>query len=184
MTITAQTARLTLRHLVADDADALVHVFCDTEVMRFSDGIKTPGWVRAWCAGAATQFYAPWGFGPYAVVTRDDGQCIGYCGLFRFDDIAGHPEIEIGYRLARAAWGRGYATEAAITVRDLALDARGISRLVALIDPDNAASLHVARKIGMRYEQPVMLPGYTHPDHLFTINAASPREDARADSLR
>jgi [ribosomal protein S5]-alanine N-acetyltransferase len=172
MTVVAQTARLTLRHIVEDDAAVLVQVFCDPEVMRFSDGVKTRTWVHDWCANIQARFYAPWGFGPYAVVTRADDAYIGYCGLFRFDDIAGQPEIELGYRLAHAAWGNGYATEAASAVRDLAFGAFSVTRLVALIDPDNAASAHVARKIGMRYEQDVMLPGYTHPDHLYVVSAA------------
>jgi RimJ/RimL family protein N-acetyltransferase len=94
---------------------------------------------------------------------------IGYCGLFAFPDINGRPEIEIGYRLERAAWGNGYATEAACAVRDYAFAILQIPRLIALIDPANVASIRVAEKIGMRYEQEVLLPGYTHPDHVYVV---------------
>jgi RimJ/RimL family protein N-acetyltransferase len=59
-------------------------------------------------------------------------------------------ETEIGWRLRRAAWGKGYATEGALAVRDHALDALGIATLVSLIQPGNAASARVATKLGMR----------------------------------
>jgi hypothetical protein len=96
---------------------------------------------------------------------------IGYCGLFYFPDIDGQPEIEIGYRLARSAWGHGYATEAALSVRDFAVTTLGIKRLIAMIDPSNLASIRVAEKLGMRYEKEVMLEGYTHPDHIYAMNS-------------
>jgi RimJ/RimL family protein N-acetyltransferase len=84
-------------------------------------------------------------------------------------DVAGRQEVEIGYRLARSAWRQGYATEAARAVRDYAFFTLGIRRLIALIDPENLASVRVAEKIGMRYEKEVMLEGYEHPDHVYVV---------------
>jgi RimJ/RimL family protein N-acetyltransferase len=51
-----------------------------------------------------------------------------------------------------------------IAARDYAFDVLGLSRLIALIDPDNVASLRVAEKAGMKHGDDVMLTGYTHPD--------------------
>jgi RimJ/RimL family protein N-acetyltransferase len=79
--------------------------------------------------------------------------------------------VEIGYRLRRSSWGNGYATEAARAVRDYAFTVRGRKRLIALIDPSNAASLRVAEKIGMHYEKDVLLKGYDHPDHVYVVTA-------------
>jgi hypothetical protein len=167
--IIARTARLTLRRIDAFDADALAGVFCDAEVMRFGDGAQTPAWVADWVATRDAECYTPWGFGPWAVARNTDDAVLGYCGLFLFADLAGRAEVEIGYRLARPYWGQGYATEAAMAARDVALGRLGITRLVALIDPANGASIAVARKLGMRYEREVMMPGYTHADHLYTL---------------
>lgn len=97
-----------------------------------------------------------WGFGPWAVVHKSDRRVTGFCGLTRFDDIDGQPEIEIGYRLARAFWGRGLATEAVKAARDYAFEILALSRLVAIIDPQNTASAHVAEKAGLRYEKDVL----------------------------
>ena len=148
----------------------MYNIFCDTEVMRFSDGVKTKEWVHTWLRNCLER-YQTWGFGPYAVVEKHNQDVIGYCGLFFFPDIDGQAEVEIGYRLVRAVWGRGYATEAAQVVCNFAFTTLDIRRLIALIDPSNIASIRVAKKIGMLYEKEVMLEGYTHPDHIYAMTA-------------
>jgi RimJ/RimL family protein N-acetyltransferase len=136
--------------------------------MRFGDGVKSHEWIQEWLA-RRIQDYQRRGWGPFAVVEKSSGNLIGYCGLFYFPDINGQPEIEIGYRLAREAWGQGYATEAVLAVRDLAFDSLGLTRLIAMVDPDNAASIRVAEKAGMTYEQDVVFQGYTHPDRVYSV---------------
>jgi ribosomal-protein-alanine N-acetyltransferase len=167
--IIVSTERLTLRHIQPDDVDAFSPLFADPEVMRYGDGAQGRDWVEAWVQRAVAHSQR-WGFGPYAVSVRTTGVLIGYCGLFHCDDINGRPEIEIGYRLIRSAWGQGYATEAALAVKTYATTTLGIIRLIAMIDPGNVASIRVAQKLGMHYEAEVMFDGYTHPDHVFVVN--------------
>lgn len=163
------TERLFLRHFHILDREPMYRLFGDPEVMRFGEGVQTPEWVEAWLRTCLERYSQTWGFGPYAVVEKQNQIVLGYCGLFYFPDIQGQPEVEIGYRLIRSVWGYGYATEAARAVRDFAFETLGIKRLVALIDPSNAASIRVAEKIGMRYEKDVMLEGYSHPDRLYVV---------------
>ncbi|HEY3474474.1 MAG TPA: GNAT family N-acetyltransferase [Anaerolineales bacterium] len=166
------TERLLLRNFHILDREALQNVFGDAEVMRFGDGVQTMEWIENWLRTCLERYYQTWGFGPYAVVEKPGRSVIGYCGLFFFADLDGQPEVEIGYRLARSVWGQGYATEAASAVRDFAFDTLGIERLIAMIDPSNAASIRVAEKLGMRYEKDILLDGYTHPDHVYVISRA------------
>lgn len=166
------TERLYLRHFHILDAEAMYHIFGDAEVMRFGDGVQTKEWVQGWIQICLERYYQTWGFGPYAVVEQTSRNIIGYCGLFYFSDIDGQPEVEIGYRLARSAWGQGYATEAACGVRDFAFTNLGIKRLIAMVNPSNIASIRVAEKLGMKYEKEVMLEGYTYPDHIYVVNSA------------
>ena len=166
------TERLLLRHFHILDAEAMYHIFGDPEVMRFGDGVQTKEWVQSWLQTCLERYHQTWGFGPYAVVEKRNQDVIGYCGLFYFPDVAGQPAVEIGYRLARSAWGQGYATEAASAVRDVAFTTLGIKQLIAIIDPSNGASIHVAEKIGMHYEKEVMFGDYTHPDHVYVISRA------------
>ena len=173
--IPLRTQRLVLRDFRIEDMDDLLHVFGDAEVMRFGDGMQSPEWVAGWLS-ACVESYRRRGFGPYAVVRRGQEELIGYCGLFPFPDVNGKEEIEIGYRLRRSAWGQGYAAEAALAVRDYALGVLRIPRLIAIIDPENAASIRVAKKIGMQYEAPVTFEGYTHPDHIYAVTKPSSRQ--------
>lgn len=91
-------------------------------------------------------------FGLAAVERREDGRFLGFVGLHR---MRWYPEdVEIGWRLSRDAWGRGYATEAASLWLGYARDVLGLPRLISVVAPDNAASLAVTRKLGM-------VPGWT-----------------------
>ena len=164
------TERLFLRHFHILDAEAMYRVFGDPEVMRFGDGVQTREWVDAWLLTCLERYYKTWGFGPYAVIERHSQELIGYCGLFFFPDVGGQPEVEIGYRLARSTWGKGYATEAATAVRNYAFDTLGIMRLIAIIDPSNTASIRVAEKLNMHHEKDVMFQGYTHPDRVYVVS--------------
>lgn len=172
--VIARTDRLTIRRWLEADLDAMIRVLGDPEVMRFSSGVMDARTVADWlrarmdCATDGTTA-APW-----AVVERATGATIGYCGFFALPDVDGSPETEIGYRLARDAWGKGYATEAALAVRDVGFAVLGLARLVAMIDPGNLRSIRVAEKIGMHYERDVMLEGYAHPDRLYVIESPYP----------
>jgi len=173
--IVAETERLLLRHFHMADLDPMQRVFGDSEVMHFGPGIQTTQWIQDWLRECLENYCRNWGFGPWAVAEKSRRETIGYCGLFYFPDVAGQPEIEIGYRLARSFWGRGYATEAVFAARDYAFDVLCLPRLIAMIDPQNVASIRVAQKAGMHYEKEVMFEGYTHPDHVYTL--ANPRRD-------
>src|SRR5205807_7864742 len=76
----------------------------------------------------------------------------GFCGLVS-QSVEGVEEVEVGYMLDKAYWGRGLATEAARASRDYGFERLGLRRLISLINPENAASLRVAEKNGMRYER-------------------------------
>ena len=144
-------------------------VFGDAEVMRYGRGVQSLQWISGWLERCLEKYRQGAGTDPWAVVLKDACQPIGYCGLFCFADIGGQPEIEVGYRLARSHWGCGYATEAAMAVRNHAFETMGLKRLIAMVDPRNIASIRVAEKLGMHYEKDVMLEGYTHSDRVYVL---------------
>jgi [ribosomal protein S5]-alanine N-acetyltransferase len=163
-----ETARLTIRQFRPADAEPLIAVFGDAAVMRYGDGPQSNEWVVQWVEKARAM-YLQQGYGPWAVVEKNDDKIIGYCGLFHFPDIDGRPEVEIGYRLARLYWGQGLGTEAVLAVRDYAFHSLALPRLICLIDPANTASIRVAEIAGMRYEKDVMLAGYDYSDRMYSI---------------
>ena len=171
-----ETDRLIIRPFHVSDAHAMNHIFGDPEVMHFGNGIQTPEQIHDWLRNCLENYRQKSGIGPWAVMEKNSNEVIGYCGLFYFPDVCGQPEIEIGYRLARPYWGRGYATEAAHAVRNYAFSTLGLPRLISIIDPLNIRSIRVAEKLGMHYEKDVMFEGYTHPDRVYAIECAKNRE--------
>lgn len=165
-----ETERLRLRQLTISDHAAFDTLFSDEEVMKSSDdGPLDTNEVGVWMKRQIDVYEKNNGVEMLAIETKSTSEVIGYCGLTQFRDIGGLPEVEIGYRLTRKFWGYGYATKAACAVRDYAFSALNLPRLVALIEPINERSIRVARKLGMNCEKEVMMEGYDHPDHLYTM---------------
>jgi len=154
------TARLTLRPLTPGDLDALAAMYADPGVMRY---IGTGGAREREDAARSIDrqlaVYSERGFGEWATVLRESGDMVGLCGLIVWPDIDGAEELEVAYMFAREAWGRGLATEVAAAIRDWAVRELSRRRLVSCIYPEHIASIHVAQKIGMRYEKDFLYEG-------------------------
>lgn len=149
--IELETARLRLRAFGDADLDAYAAMSADPEVMRYVGSGETLDREGAWRNLAL--FLGHWtlrGFGLWALEPKAGGAMIGFAGLWRPE---GWPGIELGWRLARHAWGLGYATEAAGRARDWAFGERGLDRLVSVIDQDNARSIRVAERLGGALER-------------------------------
>ncbi|WP_135468356.1 GNAT family N-acetyltransferase [Crenalkalicoccus roseus] len=150
------TARLRLRPFRPEDAPAYAAIRARPEVVRFLPGGEA---LAARAAEDAprlvARFAAQWeavGYGPWAVEERETGRLLGHCGLRLLPELGG--ETEILYLLDSTVWGRGLASEGAAAARDYGLGRLGLTRLVAYALPENAASVRVLRRIGMREEGP------------------------------
>jgi RimJ/RimL family protein N-acetyltransferase len=152
--IVIETERLVLRELVAGDEDALASMFADEDVMRFigTGGARDRNAARETIERERAA-YASRGWGEWATVERSSGDVIGLCGLILWPDVDGEEELEVAYLLDKAAWGKGYATEAATAIRDWAIVELGRTRLVSFVYHDNIESMKVARKLGMTWEK-------------------------------
>ncbi len=141
-----RTRRLALRPRILGDIEACMAMDRDPEVTRFIAGPwSDPVAHRAFVEARIRHPYPP-GQGYWSIIAPE-----GFAGwvLLTPLDLRG-PEIEIGWRLIRAVWERGYATEAARPVLAHALTTLALPEIVADIDPRNTRSLAVARKLGMR----------------------------------
>lgn len=145
------TQRLLLREMTSADLDHIAALFGDEEVMRYYPKPMTREEAHAWVAWNQ-RLYRRHGFGLWAMVLRDTGEFAGDCGLTP-QYVDGIKEIEVGYHVRTCLQGRGYATEAAAAARDFARDTLFLSRLIAIINPENVPSQRVAGKIGLRPEK-------------------------------
>jgi RimJ/RimL family protein N-acetyltransferase len=163
-----ETERLLLRPISADDVDVFASFYADPEVTRYLGVGKTLS--REETEASIGRMLRGWevdGFGQLAVERKGDGAVVGRCGFLVWDaealtpttetEATGPTELEVGYTLGRPYWGEGYATEAAVAVRDHAIGPMGRDRLIAFIRPDNVRSRRVAEKLGMRHERDVVL---------------------------
>lgn len=143
-----ETGRLILRRFTEGDRSEMVRFYGDADVMA----IRKYGARDADAASAAfdilMEHWCRYGFGLYAVIERGSGAFCGECGLRYTDDGA---EVEISYGLFAPFRGKGYATEGASVIRDVAIDVLKLPVLVARSRGDNRGSHAVLEKIGMTF---------------------------------
>jgi RimJ/RimL family protein N-acetyltransferase len=152
-----RTARLVLRAFAERDLDAYAAMCADPEVMRHIGAGGPVDRALAWRQMA--MFVGEWtlhGYGMWAIEAREDGRLLGRAGFLH---PPGWPEAELGWLLARDAWGRGYAAEAVRAARDHGRERLGLPAPISLIRPDNARSIALAVRLGATLERRTVLLG-------------------------
>jgi RimJ/RimL family protein N-acetyltransferase len=149
-----QTPRLILRVPVAEDLPAWQANMSDPHSMRFLGGVVSSH--MAWRNMATVVgAWAIVGFSMFSVIEKSTGQWVGRLGPWRPD---GWPGKEIGWALARAAEGKGYATEGAQAAMDFAFEVLGWDECMHSIDATNTASIAVAHRLGSTHIGKAVLP--------------------------
>jgi RimJ/RimL family protein N-acetyltransferase len=152
------TPRLILRAAVEADISILQNlIFGDSDVMRFA-------FSGAPMAGDAAEDFIRRSFtfgesltGMAVLTEKPAGEVIGFAGLSPCQALEAG-DFEIGFVLARRAWGRGIATEIGEAQLAFGFEQRKCSRLLGLVDPRNAPSIHALEKLGMRYVKTIADP--------------------------
>ncbi|MGG2399097.1 GNAT family N-acetyltransferase [Pseudomonas sp. SH1-B] len=151
--IETSTERLLLRAWRDSDLPALSALNADAEVMRhFPSPLDAEQ--SAQLLARMRAHFAEHGFGFWALEKRDGGELIGVTGLARVSFAAPFvPAVEIGWRLARAHWRQGYASEAARAALDVAFEQLALDQVVSFTVPANLPSQAVMRAIGMQRDE-------------------------------
>jgi RimJ/RimL family protein N-acetyltransferase len=176
------TDRLLLRRWRESDRAPFAALNADPEVMRHFPSTRTRAESDAMVDRLDAAIEAD-GFGLWAVERRDTEEFIGFVGLSRptFDPRLAD-QVEIGWRLAREAWGHGFATEAAREVVRFAFDPAGadLPALISFTASTNEPSRRVMRRLGMShdpaddFEHPALPPGHAlRPHVLYRLSRAS-----------
>lgn len=147
-----ETPRLRLTPVAEKDAPLLLAIWNDPSFIHYvSDrGIRTVEQARQAILEGPANLFEIYGYGPYRVARKSDGESVGICGLFRREFL---DDADLGYAILPGFRGEGYASEAARQVLVIAAVAFGLQRVKALISPANDASIHVVEKLGFRYER-------------------------------
>lgn len=162
-----ETERLILRGWREEDFEPHAALMADLEVARFIGGAQARN--DAWRYMAS--FIGHWhlrGHGFWAVERKSDGAFIGRIGLWRPE---GWPGLEVGWTLARAYWGYGYATEGARASLDYGFRHYPVPKLISLIHADNRPSQRVAERLGETRGAPfeIVLAGRIYPVAIWEI---------------
>jgi RimJ/RimL family protein N-acetyltransferase len=176
--IALRTERLALREFTLDDADLLVELDSDPEVMRYlTDQLTDPEHVRQQVLPRLIDEYRRHpGFGLWAAHTHG-GEFIGWFHLRQRDNRPAG-EVELGYRLRRAAWGRGYATEGSRALLHKGFEELGVQTVYAETMTVNEGSRRVMEKVGLSYRRTSFpddfppMPGSEHGGVEYSITLA------------
>ncbi|AEA44663.1 GNAT family N-acetyltransferase [Fluviicola taffensis] len=143
-----ETSRLYLREMTPQDAEVAYILNLDPDVIRYTgdDAFESVGEAKAFLENYSS--YKTYGFGRWAVILKETDEYLGWCGLKYTLEL---DEFDIGYRLMKKFWGKGYATEAAKACLEVGFNQFNMESIVGRAMPENGASIRVLEKIGLSY---------------------------------
>jgi ribosomal-protein-alanine N-acetyltransferase len=154
------TPRLILRDLEERDVDGIFALDSDPEVLGYiGTPVMTERSEAAKVIAMVRKQYHENGIGRWAVEERATGAFVGWCGLKWEQQLRPFPYYDIGYRLIRSYWGRGYATEAASACLRHGFEMLNYPEICATASVDNQASNHILQKIGLKQGAPFVFDG-------------------------
>jgi ribosomal-protein-alanine N-acetyltransferase len=172
------TARLGLRRWQPADLEPFTRMNKDPVVMEYFPRLMTAA-ETAEMVERIDSFFDQHGYGLYAMDLRSTGEFLGYTGFAQpsFESWF-TPCVEIGWRLKKEAWGRGYATEAAGACLSHGFSAIGLTKVLSFTAAVNIRSERVMQKIGMTrvgdFEHPAVVPGHVlRPHVLYAVEVAA-----------
>lgn len=173
--IIVETERLILREFDEGDAESFYLMLSDPAVIRYTGdpggGLTSVEQALEVLRSRPIADYRSYGYGRWACVFKASCEVIGFAGLKYLPDLH---EVDLGYRLLPAYWGQGLATEACRAVLDYGRTRLGIGRIMALVDPENVASVRILEKLGLKNSGPVAYDGKCFTKYVLEIGTTSP----------
>ena len=158
------TDRLILREFEITDAADLYELNIDPEVIKYTGDKSFNSIKDAEDLIKNYTQYKTYGYGRWAVITKDTNEFIGWCGLKYLPDTN---ETDLGFRFFRKHWNKGYATESSILCLDIGFSQFGLDTIVGKVMTANIASIKVLEKVGMTYWKDFDFDG--HPGQYYKI---------------
>lgn len=164
-----QTERLNLRLFTLEDAGHIVELLNQPSFIRFigDRGVRTAAEAEKYLTDGPLKSYEQNGFGLWLAEEKATHAFVGMCGLIKRPELE---DVDIGYALLPKFWGCGLATEACAAVLAYARNHLQLKRLVAIVAPDNIASIRVLEKIGLKFERTMLWPQDKSELSVYAIN--------------
>lgn len=147
-----ETERLTIRHFTLDDAEFILRLLNEPSFIKnIADrGVRTVEQAATYLRGGPMKSYQVHGHGLYLVSLKGSLQPIGMCGLIKRERLE---DVDIGYALLPEFWSKGYALESVSAVLEFGRRSLGLTKVVAIVNPDNEASKKVLTRVGFSFSR-------------------------------
>ena len=168
--IILETERLIVRRLELEDAVFILELLNEPAFIQFigDRGVRNLEDAQNYLVKGPLSSYEHNGFGLWMVQLKSTQESLGICGLIKRETL---PDIDLGYAFLERYRMKGYASEAARAVKEHAMQAKGLKRLVAITNQDNTSSIKVLEKIGMKFERLVKLSEDEPELNLFAVES-------------
>ena len=150
-----ETERLLIRPFTIEDIEPSYLMNLDAEVSRYTGdgGIVSKKEMERRITENVLGDYKKHGYGRLAVELKRENKFIGFTGLKYLEDM---DEVDLGYRFMKEYWGMGIATESAKACLSLGFETLELSKIIAMVLPENRGSIRVLDKLNFEYEKDIM----------------------------
>jgi len=148
MSIILETPRLLLKEFCEEDAKYLFELNSDPDVTRYTGDVSYNSIDEVYQFIRNYDQYEKYKQGRLNMFDKQTGEYIGWCGLKYTQD---NDYSDLGYRLLKKHWGKGYATEAAIACIDYGFKVINLNKILGTAMKENKASIRVFEKLGLKY---------------------------------
>jgi RimJ/RimL family protein N-acetyltransferase len=151
-----ETARLRLRRLAVEDAEFILQLLNEPSFLRFIGDrrVRTIADARHYILQGPMRSYERFGFGLYLTELKETRIPIGICGLLKRDQLN---DVDVGFAFLPQFWRQGYAFESASAMLAYGRKTLGLTRIVAITNPENVGSISLLKKLGLNFEQLIKL---------------------------
>ncbi len=165
-----ETERTILREVTKDDAEFILDLLNQPSFIRFigDRNVRTVAGAVEYIESRFTNSYRQFGFGMYAVESKETGTPIGICGFVKRDSL---PDADIGFAFLPQFEKKGYAFESANAVLNYGREVLGLERVLAITSKDNESSGRLLAKINFKFESLIKLPHDDEELKLFSSDA-------------
>jgi len=168
--IVLETERLVLARLSYDDCDFIVELLNEPGFQQYIGDkmVRSRDDAREYLRKGPVGSYERHGFGMFMVRNRNNNAPIGICGLVQREEFAAP---DVGFAFLKRFWANGYAVEAATAVLEYGKNILQLPRIIAMVDPENEASVRLVEKLGLTFDGMVRMPGESHDINRYTTVA-------------
>jgi RimJ/RimL family protein N-acetyltransferase len=166
-----ETERLHLRHFNTNDAPFILALLNEPSFLHYigDKNVRTLEAAQQYIINGPVATYERHGFGLYQVELKDSHTPIGMCGLLKREEL---PQPDIGFAFLPTFWKQGFAFEAAAAVLADARERLQLHRMLAIVNPENEASIKLLEKLGFQFERNIQLSAERDNVKLFASNSA------------